>query len=201
MIKQANALTVEINFGEDGLTESRVAAEHDSLFSAADQRLQLDWKYVLERLQHVVAPSAVSGGDVTVIGSGAKGLKADSGLCGQARPLKAFRGRCSRVHSRRAQQQIARTKHHVVVAHWVWLRHHRLPENIRVFSTAQTARYRPFCARKKENGDGLKSREEEEGKSDTSAEEEANWTHDDVILLKDMLGNASRRDLDEKIEA
>lgn len=91
----------------------------------------------------------------------------DSGLRSQARPLNTIRDRCSQVCSRWAQQQIAlpapTQRHYWLMAHWVWLRHHRLPENIKVFSTAQTARCSPFCAVKKENGEGFKRREEEEG--------------------------------------
>lgn len=62
------------------------------------------------------------------------------------------------------------------MAHWVWLKHHRFPENIKVFSTAQTARYRPFCDMKKENGEGFK-KERGRGvkKTDTLTEEETNW--------------------------
>lgn len=80
-------------------------------------------------------------------------------LCSQARPLNAIRARCSRVCSRWARQQIAlpapTQRHYWLMPHWVWPRHQRLPENIKVFSTPQTACYRPFRATEKENGEGF----------------------------------------------
>lgn len=91
----------------------------------------------------------------------------DTGHCSQAETLNTLLTTAHQSTHVGPLQQIAlpawTQNHYWLMAHWPRLRHQWLPENIKGFSAAQTASYRPLCATKKEQEWFSKVREEEEG--------------------------------------